>query len=165
MFDDWVHSHAHVGTFHRKRSQEHYLRENQVFGDEIRPGLIEKRHRQSPSVWVAEWEPHWICADMRERCFEKGIEENMFQIGAPDIWDYTAVLPETSLWSSILDWQWFSFGTYVSGCIFRLKDEQMSYACSRCSSSMATSALDENQLRSSTGECLGHSPNIDSGQN
>ena len=95
------------------------------------------------TVWLAEWEPHWICAGMREWCFEEGIEETMFQIGAPDIWDYTAVLLETSIWSSKFDWQWFSFRIYVSGCIFRLKDEQMWYACTRCSSSMATSALDE----------------------
>ena len=78
--------------------------------DEIRPGIIQKRHDQSDSSRQAQWEPHWKCAEMRERCFQEGIEENMFRIGAPDIWDYTAVLSNTSVWDRNLDRQPFFFG-------------------------------------------------------
>ena len=96
--------------------------------DEIRPEIIQRRHdptrhdQRRHGQRQPEWEPHWKCAEMRQRCFEEGIENNMFRIGAPHIWDYKKVLAETSVWSSNLDWQWFSFRIRVSGCIFRLKD-------------------------------------------
>lgn len=133
--------------------------------DEILPGLIKKQYDQSSPSETTQWEPHWLCADIRERCFKENIEKNMFQIDAPDIWDYTAVLPQTSIWSSNLYWNWFYFQTRVAGFIYRLKDEQESYACTRSSCSIATPAMDENQLRSSTSECLRHSTNIVSGHN
>lgn len=82
--------------------------------NQIRPNLIQTRD--------GEWEPHWKCRDKREAC-QKGKDDNMFQIGAPAIWDWTAVLPEKSFWSKELIRERVYFGLSGSGYRFTLQEQ------------------------------------------
>ena len=42
-----------------------------------------------------EWEPHWVCAEVRDKCAQTLIEQNMFGGTVTEILDYTAILPNT----------------------------------------------------------------------
>ena len=84
--------------------------------DEIRREIIQKRD--------GEWEPHWISRDKRQEC-EKGGDDNMFQIGAPKIWDWTKVLPKKSLWNKALNIERVYFCLRGSGYRFSLQEQSI----------------------------------------
>ena len=89
----------------------------------IRPGLVQKRKKYAYSDKDAEWEPHWKCVEMRDRCFRERIEANIFAQPTPDIWDYTAALPHQSdTVSGNLDMQPFWFLCGGHGFIIKLLD-------------------------------------------
>ena len=60
-----------------------------------RPELAMKRERCPNSRESEEWEPHWVCAEVRDTCARELSEQNMFGGTLKEIWDYTAILPNT----------------------------------------------------------------------
>ena len=82
--------------------------------DQIRPEIIQKRN--------GEWEPHWRSRDKRQEC-QNGEDDNMFQIGAPNIFDWTKVLPKNSFWDAALKRQRVLFGLSGSGYRFTLQEQ------------------------------------------
>ena len=64
--------------------------------DHWRPGLAMTRKRCPTSrESEEEWEPHWVCAEVRDKCAQTLIEQNMFGGTVTEILDYTAILPNT----------------------------------------------------------------------